>query len=235
MSTPVPSSDAPRRADHVRNRTALLEAARAVFAEQGADAPIGEIVRRAGFAKGTLFRHFATKEVLVQALLADRLAKLGEIARETNASLEPGWSTLSVMMERILDHIADDRSMAEFLTRGERVATNTEITNARDKLGREVDHAVRAAQAKGEVRPDVTGTDFPAIMFMITRTTARHHGSHPKLGRRYLRLFLDGIRTGNTSDLGEAPLTRAEMEQAPSRMKLGRDPDPAGAGRTPPR
>ncbi|MGI8715565.1 MAG: TetR/AcrR family transcriptional regulator [Solirubrobacteraceae bacterium] len=211
MST-TPSPKAPRRADHLRNQTALLKAARAVFAEQGADASIGEVVRRAGFAKGTFFRHFATKEVLVQALLADRLTKLGEIASEVNTGSEPGWSTLCLMMERILDHIADDRSLAEFMDRGDPIQTTAQIKSARQALADELDRAVRGAQAMGEVRPDVTASDFPAIMFMITRATARHYTSHPRLGRRYLRLFLDGIRSANTSDLGEPPLTRAEME-----------------------
>jgi AcrR family transcriptional regulator len=215
MSIPA-SSRAPRRADHVRNRATLLHAAREVFAEQGADAPIEAIAHRAGFAKGTFFRHFANKESLVQALLADRLVSLGEIAQEINAAREPGWSTLGVMMERFLGQIADDRSLAEFLERGERVVATEEIFDARKVLAREVDRAVAGAQDRGEVRLDVSGTDFPPIMFMITRATARHHAAHPLLGRRYLRLFLDGIRTGHDSDLGAPPLTFDDMRRARS-------------------
>ena len=215
MSTPV-SSTAPRRADHVRNRATLLHAAREVFAEQGADAPVEAIAHRAGFAKGTFFRHFANKESLVLALLADRLVSLGEIAAEINASREPGWATLGTMMERFLDQIADDRSLAEFLERGERVVPTEEIIDARRVLASEVDRAVAGAQDRGEVRPDVSGTDFPPIMFMIARTTARHHAEHPLLGRRYLRLFLDGIRSGYDSDLGGPPLTRDDMRRARS-------------------
>ncbi len=209
-----PSHPAHRRADYLRNQTALLEAARAVFAEQGADGSIDEVVHRAGCAKGTFFRHFATKEMLVQALLADRLAKLAEIAHEINASHAPGWSTLSLMMERFLDPIADDRSLAEFLDRGEPIVDTEDIERARRALSDEVEGALAAAQATGEVRADVTATDLPAIVWMITRSTARRHTAHPNLGRRYLRLFLDGIRSGNTSDLGEPPLSRAERKHA---------------------
>ena len=210
MSTPT-SPSAPRRADHIRNRAALLEAGRAVFAEQGADAPIEEIAHRAGFAKGTFFRHFASKESLVQALLADRLTSLGEIAGEINATRDPGWDTLALLMERVLDQIADDRSLADFLERGERIVATAEIVRARESLDREIDAAVAAAQECGEVRPDVSGTDFPPIMFMISRTAARHHAAHPMLGRRYLRLFLDGIRAGRSTDLGVPPLARGDM------------------------
>jgi AcrR family transcriptional regulator len=207
----VPSSETHRRADHVRNRAALLDAARVVFAEQGADAPIEEIVRRAGFAKGTFFRHFATKQVLVQALLADHLNALGDIASEINAGHAPGWETLSLMMERILDHLAHDRSLGEFLDRGA-VDLSPEIAQARLRLSAEIDVAVRAAQALGEVRPDVSATDFPPIVLMITRTTARRYATHPQLGHRYLRLFLDGIRSVNATDLKARPLTPADVQ-----------------------
>jgi AcrR family transcriptional regulator len=215
MSTPN-SSSAPRRADHVRNRAALLHAAREVFAEQGADASVEEIAHRAGFAKGTFFRHFASKESLVQALIADRLVLLGTIVSEMNATREPGWATLGAMMERVLDQIADDRSLAEFLERGERLIPTTEIVDARSTLAREVQRAVAGAQERGEVRPDVSGADLPPIMFMITRATARHHAMHPQLGRRYLRLFLDGIRAGNDSDLGGPPPTFDDIRRARS-------------------
>jgi AcrR family transcriptional regulator len=216
MSTTPAPSRAHRRADHVRNRATLLHAAREVFAEQGADAPVEAIAHRAGFAKATFFRHFPNKEGLVQALLADRLVALGEIAREINTTREPGWTTLGSLMERLLDQIADDRSLAEFLERGERVRPTEEILRAREVLAGEIDRAVAGAQERGEVRPDVSGLDFPPIVFMITRATARHHGTHPWLGRRYLRLFLDGIRAGHDSDLGGPPLTFDDLRRARS-------------------
>ena len=225
MST-LNTSGSPRRADHIRNRAALLAAAHEVFAHEGADASIDEIVRRAGFAKGTFFRHFATKESLIQALLADRLLALGEIAREINRAGEPGWSTLARMMERFLEQIADDRSLAEFLERGERVAPSEEMRRARRTLAAEVDHAVRSAQQRGEVRPDVSGRDFPPIMFMISRTTARHHATQPLLGRRYLRLFLDGIRVGHASDLGDPP---APPREGPAGARCACPTPPGGA------
>jgi AcrR family transcriptional regulator len=215
---PPDSASPTRRADHVRNRAALIVAAREVFAEQGADAPIDEVVRRAGFAKGTFFRHFATKETLVQALMADRLTVLADVALEINDGQPPGWATLCLIMERFLDQVAGDRSISEFLDRGIHPGFTEEIAQARRRLDDQIDRAVRAAQAAGEVRPDLAGTDIPPVMFTITRTTARFNATHPGLGRRYLRLFLDGLRAGQTSDLGSPPLTRDELK-------------PPGAGR----
>jgi AcrR family transcriptional regulator len=220
------STSAPRRADHIRNRAALLGAARVVFAEQGADASVEEIAHRAGFAKGTFFRHFASKESLVQAVIADRLVTLGTIVSEMNVTREPGWATLGAMMERVLDQIADDCSLAEFLERGERAIPTAEIVDAKETLAREVHQAVAGAQERGEVRPDVTGADLPPIMFMITRATARHHAIHPQLGRRYLRLFLDGIRAGHDSDLGGPPLTFDDMRPPRGLLAHGSSEDP---------
>lgn len=197
-ATPTPAG--PRRADHVRNRMALLQAAREVFAERGADAPISAVVCRAGVAKGTFFRHFATKEMLVQALLADRLGRLGAIAREVNETCQPGWRAVAVMMERILGYVVADRSLADFVERGQRVPGTPEIAAAREALLGEVGRGVRAAQAAGQIRPDVTASDFPAIVMMISRSVACRPARDARLGQRYLRLFLDGIRAPGASD-----------------------------------
>ncbi len=223
MTPPSVSPSAPRRADHVRNQARLLQAARDVFAEQGADAPIEEIARRAGFAKGTFFRHFPTKESLIQALVAEHLTALGEIAREINATREPGWESLRTMLERFLDQVADDRALADFMDSGERIVADESICLARRVLDDEVERAVTDAQARNEVRPDVSGRDIPPIMFMIIRTTARHNATQPMLGRRYLRLFLDGVRAGHASDLGEAPLPNLGKAPLP---KIGEAPVP---------
>jgi AcrR family transcriptional regulator len=215
------SSSPTRRADHVRNRAALIVAARDVFAEQGVDATIDEVVRRAGFAKGTFFRHFPTKETLIQALLADRFTALGDVALEINDTQPPGWATLCLIMERVLDQVAGDRSIPELLDRGGPPVFSEEIIRARERLSDQIERAVSGAQVVGEVRPDLAGTDIPPILFTIAHGTARLNATHPGLGRRYLRLFLDGIRAGETSDLGSPALTRDELPP-PGRGGCGR-------------
>lgn len=198
-------SPTPRRADAVRNRALLLQAARAVFADGGLDVSIDEIVRRAGFAKGTFFRHFPTKDALVEALVTDRLVRLGEIARDVDANHEPGWDAVRTMMERFLDSVAADRSFSESL-RGGRPHEGPDVESARRELRAQVARTVAAAQATGEVRPDIAPSDLPMIIGAISSATAPVYRTHPGLGRRYLRLFLDGIRTGTPSDLGAPAL-----------------------------
>ena len=176
-----------------------------MFAELGANASVDEIARRSGMAKGTFFRHFSTKEDLIQALVADRLVRLGEVAHEINTTREPGWSTLGLMTERLLEQIEDDRLLAEFVERRRHSTPSEEIIQAVQTLAAEVDRALSGAQERGEVRADVIERDVAEILFMIARATAPHRATQPTLGRRYLRLFLDGIRAGHTSDLGDPP------------------------------
>ena len=79
---------------------------------------------------------------------------------------------------------------------------------------REVEHALGAAQAAGEVRPDLTPTDLPIIIMAISHATAPLHGEHPVLWRRFLRLFLDGARVDSPSDLGAPPVPRGQFERS---------------------
>src|ERR671932_1052423 len=95
--TPQPSSSEedrseevrPLRADARRNRRLLLEAAEDVFTAEGASAPTEEVARQAGVGIGTLFRHFPTKEALVQAVVAARVGRLMEEAEPPAADVDP--------------------------------------------------------------------------------------------------------------------------------------------------
>ena len=94
MSAP-PVEAVLRRADATRNRRLLLEAAAQAFAEGGIDVPAGEIARRAGVAKGTLFRHFPTKSELVAAVLVDRMAQLRALIAAVTAEHPPGLEAVA--------------------------------------------------------------------------------------------------------------------------------------------
>src|SRR6195952_1974971 len=78
------------RADAARNRAALLTAAEAEFAEHGPDASVADIARRAGIGKGTVFRHFPTKDDLLAAVVMDRVTTLTSLARELSGRPDAG-------------------------------------------------------------------------------------------------------------------------------------------------
>ena len=84
------SSKAPRlRADAQRNRQTLLETAARVFERDGADASLNQIAREAGVGIGTLFRHFATREELIEATYRNELARICDAAPELAAQYPP--------------------------------------------------------------------------------------------------------------------------------------------------
>jgi AcrR family transcriptional regulator len=205
----IPAVDAVRRADAQRNRRLLLEAAAQAFAEGGIDVAAGEIARRAGVAKGTLFRHFPTKSDLVAAVLIDRMAQLrlliGEVTQERAAGLE----AVAEIMRRGAEVLAADRSFFD----GAMVHIEEDSSLRREKLALEaaLDGLVAAAQAAGELRADVRGIDVAMLMMAATNTCAPTQDLYPDLWRRYLALMIDSLRPGELTPLPVPPVNGAEM------------------------
>ncbi|HUB76585.1 MAG TPA: TetR/AcrR family transcriptional regulator [Solirubrobacteraceae bacterium] len=198
------------RADAQRNRRQLLEAAAAAFAEGGIDVPADEIARRAGVAKGTLFRHFPTKEDLIAAVLRDRIGQVRAVIAEIEATREPGLAAVAELMGRAAAIIAADRSFFDAAMRdgGERPGLYAE------KLAfeQELDALVARAQASGEVRADVVGADIAMLVLAATNTCAPSQALCPELWRRYLALMVDGLRPGATTPLAVPALDHAALE-----------------------
>src|SRR3954465_6174363 len=84
----------PLRADARRNRTAIVKAARAVFAKYGRDAQMDDVARRAKVGVGTLYRHFPTKDALLAAIVEDKFERLAAMTREAMAMEDP-WEALA--------------------------------------------------------------------------------------------------------------------------------------------
>ena len=85
----------PLRADARRNRERVLEAARAAFGAEGSDVSLDDIARRAGVGAGTVYRHFATKDALFEAVVLDRIGELVEEAHALADDPDPGRAFLS--------------------------------------------------------------------------------------------------------------------------------------------
>src|SRR3954452_2753784 len=90
MTGTIATESRPMRADARRNVERLLAVAKETFAERGADAPLEEIARRAGVGIGTLYRHFPTREALLEALLRDSFEPLRAEADRLLTSPSPG-------------------------------------------------------------------------------------------------------------------------------------------------
>jgi AcrR family transcriptional regulator len=189
----------PLRADAARNRKLLLAAAADEFAEHGLDASVADIARRAGVGKGTVFRHFATKDELIAAIVIDRMASLSDLG------------------ERLYESDDADAAMREFLTaaamqRQERdlsflagaSESMADVNRARERMTAAIDRLVARARERGVIRADVTGTDVFLLMCAPNYVTGYVPNASPDLWRRYLALILDGLRPEGARPLPEA-------------------------------
>jgi AcrR family transcriptional regulator len=208
-------ADLAQRSDAQRNRRLLLEAAAAAFAERGIDVPAEEIARRAGVAKGTLFRHFPAKEDLVAAVLSDRIAQVRELVGEIAARPEIPLTAIAELMERAAELIAADRS---FFDAAMHEAELRPALHA-DRLAfeRELGALLARSQAGGHVRSDVVGADIAMLIAAATNVCAPVHNLRPDLWRRYIALMVDALRPGQTTALNVPSLDiTAPSAPAPS-------------------
>lgn len=177
----------PARADARRNYDRLLAAAADLFAERGAGASLEEIARRADVGIGTLYRHFPTRQALLEAVYVDEVEEMARAAGGL-ADLEP-WEALRTWLRRYVGYAATKRALAEeMLATMDRedevfVACRTALTAAGDAL-------LRRAQEAGEVRPDATFADVGRMVGGIAAIPSAEEGQV----ERILDLALDGLR-----------------------------------------
>lgn len=197
------------RCDAQRNREALLEAAAEAFAEGGVDVSAGEIARRAGVAKGTLFRHFPAKRDLLAAVLAHRMRVLQELVAAVSHERPPGLGAVAELMSRGAEMLAADRSFFDAAMRD--AAGESQLLGVKLELMAALDALVEGAQACGEVREDVTGIDLAMLMMAATNTCAPAQERDPELWRRYLALMIDGLRPQAATPLPAPALSAVQL------------------------
>ncbi|HEV2634627.1 MAG TPA: helix-turn-helix domain-containing protein [Actinocrinis sp.] len=190
----------PLRADARRNRARLLEAAEAVFADQGPGASTEEVARRAQVGIATVFRHFPTKEALLEAVLVQRLERLGAQGRRLAAEAAP-QDALFEFFDLVLDQSSAKNAYAAALADAGvdvRAATSEAGRSLREVLTELLD----AAQRSGAVRPDL---QFPELTALIvgTATMLDHLDGRPESARRARSVVRAGMQAGTGS--GAAP------------------------------
>jgi AcrR family transcriptional regulator len=177
------------RADAARNRSSLLAAAEAEFAEHGLDASVADIARRAGIGKGTVFRHFPTKEDLLAAVVLDRVITLTALAHELAGRPDPGPA-----LEEFLFQAAGKQQQLDLSFLRGATALNDRLAEARGSLFEAITALVVRAQSAGAIRDDVTGMDVILMMCAPLYVTTYVPSPSPDLWRRYLGIILDGLR-----------------------------------------
>jgi AcrR family transcriptional regulator len=186
----------PLRADARRNREKVLAAARAVFSEQGVDAQMDDVARRADVGVGTVYRHFPTKDALLGALAEELFATLAAHAREM-LELDDPWQAFQRTMWFSGEKTAGDRAFAEILA-ASRNSLPVECPGKQELTGT-VDTIMKRAIKAGRMRPDVVIDDIPLLMCGIGSASAMPH-PNPDAWRRHLGIVLDGMRAEAASE-----------------------------------
>jgi len=182
----------PMRADAQRNYAKLLSAASAAFVESGADdVSLEGIARRAGVGIGTLYRHFPTRQALLEAVYLDQVEALRARADELLDSASPG-DALSAWLHTLVAFSSTKRTLTAAM-----VATldkDSELMSTCSKLIRDAgDSLIARCQQAGVVRADVNGTDVVRLVHGISMVTERTP-NEPGQADRMLTLVLDGLR-----------------------------------------
>ena len=187
------------RADARRNRDAVLEAARQLMAIEGLDAQMSDIAEAAGVGVGTVYRHFPTKEELVEALAEHRFQRLAEFATEALAESDPG-PAFERFLYRGAELQATDQALSELMRdRPDAMRAGAERAGLLE-LSRK---ALTRAQAAGAIRPDAVAEDIPMVMCGLGTSTPCSGGPFvtSTSWRRYLAIMIDGLRAGGTSEM----------------------------------
>lgn len=184
----------PVRADAQRNLGALLDAALAVFATSGVDAPVREIAARAGVGVGTLYRHFPQRADLVGAVFRREVDACAEAAPVLAAGHPPG-DALARWMQRYAAFIATKRGLASALHSGD-PSYSCLPAYFQSRLVPALQSLLDAAIAAGEIRADV---DPEELLNAAARLGMQAREDKPGHAERMVALLVDGLRYGARS------------------------------------
>jgi AcrR family transcriptional regulator len=189
-------ADRPLRADARRNRERVLTAARKVFGEQGREAQMDDVARRAAVGVGTVYRHFPTKEALLEALAVDAFERIVAITRENLASIEDPWEALTRTLWAGAEILAADRALSEVMSE---IPGPVPIgLDAQRELNQSMAELLRRAQAAGVLRADVVLDDIPMLMCGVGAATRKSHAC-ANSWRRHMAIVVDGLRAASAS------------------------------------
>ena len=179
------------RTDALRNRERILEVAKAAFTRHGAEASLDDIAKQAGVGAGTLYRHFPTRDALIEAVYRSEVEKLAAAARGFAATLPP-MEALRTWMLLFVDYIAAKHIIAPALNSV--VGGPSRLYESSRSLVQEaIDELVKRAKKSGDVRRDLDASDLLRAVIGVS-----HVGFGPdwqSSARRLVDILLAGSRT----------------------------------------
>ncbi|MGA8115992.1 MAG: TetR/AcrR family transcriptional regulator [Actinocatenispora sp.] len=196
MTTPDPdwpgSTVRPTRADARRNYDRLLAAANEVFAEQGADAPLDVIARRAGLGSGTLYRHFPTRDLLMTAVFRELIETLCARGDELADTATPA-DALTAWLRGLIE-VTTRRRLASLLLASRQDDASQLVRACRTALTTTLTRLLTAAQRTGSIRTDLDAGDLLAYSHAVA-AVVEHGDGGPAHPDHLLDLLVNGLRT----------------------------------------
>ena len=178
------------RADGLRNRERLVEAAKAGFNAAGPDVSLDEIARRAGVGIGTLYRHFPTRDAIVEAVYRREVQQLADAATRLLGALPPG-EALHEWMRLFVDYVATKKVIASAL--GSIAGGVSELyASSGARITGAVSLLVERARNCGDIRPDVDPSDL--LRALVGFTYGNAGPGWEASARRLIDILMDGLR-----------------------------------------
>lgn len=178
------------RADAVRNRERVLEAARAVFNAGGPEASLEAVAKRAGVGIGTLYRHFPTREDLFEAVYRREVGQLSELAEHLRTARDP-VDALRRWLRSAVEFVATKKGMSAALALTYQSSSEL-ATFSMDRLTKAIGSLLERAAAAGEMRGDVSPEDLLRAFFGMCYMHDQPGWQSSVL--RMLDVFVDGLR-----------------------------------------
>jgi AcrR family transcriptional regulator len=178
------------RADAIRNRARVVAAAAEVFAEKGEAAVVPEIAARAGVGKGTVYRCFPTKDLLVAAVATERVRWFEREARAAAAAADP-WAAFTAFMAEVADAHCRDRGMVASMSQA---LEEPELLEARADAHAALRELMDRAIAQGAMRADADPADLKILLGGIARSLAAAQEPDAAVWRRSAQLVVDAFR-----------------------------------------
>jgi AcrR family transcriptional regulator len=198
------------RADAVRNRERVLEAAKAVFSAGGPDASLEAVAKRAGVGIGTLYRHFPTREALFEAVYRREVQQLGELADALKSEASP-VDALRRWLKSNVEFVATKKGMSAALALA--MHSSSELTAySFERLTKAVGALLERAVAAGEIRSDISPEDL--LRALVGMCYLHDQPGWQNSVVRLVDVFVDGLRVHANIARATKPVSRGKAAKA---------------------
>ncbi len=186
----------PLRKDAEVNRMKVLDSARELFARYGLQTTLDEIAIHAGVGVGTVYRRFANKEALVEALFEQRVQAIVDLANDSLKS-EDSWAGFVYFLKRLMSMEAADKGLRELVHRNDRGGDR--VQRLKQQIEAPVRRLVDRAKRDGYLRADFSATDIVILTAMVGTADEYCANVGKGIWERYLVFLLDGLRVSRDS------------------------------------